>query len=109
MCPRIIPWKYFFSHLVQNNLDKLWLHPPLQNYDSSIDEPFTSNSPPRVQKIPSLIIVTMGFRINMLWSAPEINPYNKKATSIPVLNPVNKYGRVFFFSYMGFFIAFWSW
>jgi len=56
-----------------------------------------------------LIIVTMGFRINMLWSAPEINPYNKKATSIPVLNPVNKYGRVFFFSYMGFFIAFWSW
>jgi len=51
----------------------------------------------------------MPFAINMLWSAPEINPYNKKATSIPVLNPINKYGRVFFFSYLGFFIAFWSW
>ncbi|CAN9236809.1 unnamed protein product [Alternaria alternata] len=51
----------------------------------------------------------MPFAISMLWSAPEINPYNKKATSIPVLNPINKYGRVFFFSYLGFFIAFWSW
>ncbi|CBX97183.1 hypothetical protein IAQ61_007405 [Plenodomus lingam] len=51
----------------------------------------------------------MGFRVNMLWSAPEINPYNKKAKSIPVFNPVDKYGRVFFFSYLGFFIAFWSW
>ncbi|CAO2651415.1 Nn.00g039850.m01.CDS01 [Neocucurbitaria sp. VM-36] len=51
----------------------------------------------------------MGFSFNMLWSEPEINPYNKKAKSIPVFNPVNKYGRVFFFSYLGFFIAFWSW
>jgi|TARA_R110002003_G_scaffold149_3_gene13517 NNP family nitrate/nitrite transporter-like MFS transporter len=51
----------------------------------------------------------MGFKVNMLWSAPEVNPYNKKAKSIPVFNPVNKYGRVFFFSYLGFFIAFWSW
>ncbi|KAF2112730.1 nitrate transporter-like protein [Lophiotrema nucula] len=51
----------------------------------------------------------MGFQLKMLWSAPEINPYNKKAKSIPVFNPVNKYGRVFFFSYLGFFIAFWSW
>lgn len=51
----------------------------------------------------------MGFKIRQLWSAPEINPYNKKAKSIPVFNPVNKYGRVFFFSYLGFFIAFWSW
>ncbi|KAF7194638.1 Nitrate transporter [Pseudocercospora fuligena] len=44
-----------------------------------------------------------------LWSAPEINPVNQKARSIPVLNPINKYGRVFFFSWWGFFIAFWSW
>jgi NNP family nitrate/nitrite transporter-like MFS transporter len=51
----------------------------------------------------------MGFAINKLWSAPELNPYNKKARSIPVLNVVDKYGRVFFFSWMGFFIAFWSW
>jgi NNP family nitrate/nitrite transporter-like MFS transporter len=51
----------------------------------------------------------MGFAINKLWAYPELNPYNSKARSIPVLNPVNKYGRVFFFSWMGFFIAFWSW
>ncbi|KAL5119291.1 hypothetical protein ACEQ8H_002778 [Pleosporales sp. CAS-2024a] len=51
----------------------------------------------------------MGFAVNKLWAAPELNPYNSKARSIPVLNPVNKYGRVFFFSWMGFFIAFWSW
>jgi NNP family nitrate/nitrite transporter-like MFS transporter len=51
----------------------------------------------------------MGFSAKMLWSAPELNPYNKKAKSIPVFNPINKYGRVFFFSYLGFFIAFWSW
>ncbi|KAF2270169.1 nitrate transporter-like protein [Lojkania enalia] len=51
----------------------------------------------------------MGFEMKQLWSAPEVNPYNKKAKSIPVFNPVNKYGRVFFFSYLGFFIAFWSW
>ncbi|KAI5360375.1 Putative nitrate transporter NarK/NarU, major facilitator superfamily, MFS transporter superfamily [Septoria linicola] len=44
-----------------------------------------------------------------LWSAPAINPINQKARTIPVLNPVNKYGRVFFFSWFGFFIAFWSW
>ncbi|KAF2714539.1 nitrate transporter-like protein [Pleomassaria siparia CBS 279.74] len=51
----------------------------------------------------------MGFQLKQLWSAPEINPYNRKAKSIPVFNPVNKYGRVFFFSYIGFFMAFWSW
>jgi NNP family nitrate/nitrite transporter-like MFS transporter len=51
----------------------------------------------------------MGFAMNKLWAAPELNPYNKKARSIPVFNPVNQYGRVFFFSWMGFFIAFWSW
>ncbi|KAF2126267.1 nitrate transporter-like protein [Dothidotthia symphoricarpi CBS 119687] len=51
----------------------------------------------------------MGFQLKQLWSAPEINPYNKKAKSIPIFNPFDKYGRVFFFSYLGFFIAFWSW
>ncbi|KAF2015548.1 nitrate transporter-like protein [Aaosphaeria arxii CBS 175.79] len=51
----------------------------------------------------------MGFQLRQLWSAPEVNPYNKKAKSIPIFNPVDKYGRVFFFSYLGFFIAFWSW
>ncbi|KAF5878402.1 putative nitrate transporter protein [Botrytis fragariae] len=49
------------------------------------------------------------FKIQTLWQAPEINPVNGKARSIPVLNPFNKYGRVFFFSWWGFLIAFWSW
>jgi len=38
-----------------------------------------------------------------------VNPINKKARSIPMLNPINQYGRVFFFSWFGFMIAFWSW
>lgn len=47
--------------------------------------------------------------LSVLWKAPRVNPVNRKARSIPVLNPVNAYGRVFFFSWFGFFIAFWSW
>jgi hypothetical protein len=37
----------------------------------------------------------MGFNVTTLWKAPEINPVNGKARSIPILNPINKYGRVF--------------
>lgn len=37
----------------------------------------------------------MGFQVATLWQAPEINPVNGKARSIPILNPINKYGRVF--------------
>ncbi|KAI9641005.1 hypothetical protein NHQ30_010432 [Ciborinia camelliae] len=48
-------------------------------------------------------------KIQTLWQAPEINPVNGKARSVPVLNPFDKYGRVFFFSWWGFLIAFWSW
>lgn len=48
-------------------------------------------------------------KFSLLWKAPEVNPINKKARSIPLLNPVSIYGRVFFFSWFGFFIAFWSW
>lgn len=44
-----------------------------------------------------------------LFKAPAVNPINHKAESIPALNPVNKYGRVWFFSWFGFMIAFWSW
>ncbi|KAF4556318.1 ECT1 transporter [Elsinoe fawcettii] len=47
--------------------------------------------------------------ISALWSAPEVNPINHKARSIPALNPVNAYGRVFFFSWFSFLLAFWSW
>ncbi|KAL3423912.1 nitrite transporter [Phlyctema vagabunda] len=51
----------------------------------------------------------MGFKVSTLWQAPEINPVNGKARSIPILNPFNKYGRVFLFAWWGFMIAFWSW
>ncbi|KAI9792986.1 MAG: hypothetical protein M1833_000973 [Piccolia ochrophora] len=51
----------------------------------------------------------MGFAPSVLWKAPEVNPINSKARSIPAFNPINKYGRVFLFSWWGFLIAFWSW
>ena len=51
----------------------------------------------------------MPFVLASLWTSPEINQVNRKARSIPALNPLNVYGRVFFLSWFGFFIAFWSW
>jgi NNP family nitrate/nitrite transporter-like MFS transporter len=42
-------------------------------------------------------------------AAPQVNPLTKKARSIPLLNPFNLYGRVFFFSWLGFLVAFLSW
>ncbi|KAK3337099.1 major facilitator superfamily domain-containing protein [Cercophora scortea] len=51
----------------------------------------------------------MGLKFSHLWAAPEVNPVNRKARAIPFLNPVNVYGRVFFFSWFGFMIAFWAW
>lgn len=48
--------------------------------------------------------------LSRLWRAPEVNPINQKARSIPFLNPVSTtYGRTFFFSWFSFMIAFWSW
>jgi hypothetical protein len=47
--------------------------------------------------------------LQSLYSSPEINPLNLKAKSIPILNPINRYGRVFFFSWFGFMVAFLSW
>lgn len=44
-----------------------------------------------------------------MWTAPEVNPLNLKARSIPILNPLNKYGRTFFYSWSGFLVAFLSW
>jgi hypothetical protein len=49
------------------------------------------------------------FSPKVLWTAPEVNPINHKARSIPFFNVINMYGRVFFFSWFGFFVAFWSW
>lgn len=51
----------------------------------------------------------MGLKFAHLYSAPEVNPVNRKARSIPFFNIVNVYGRVFFFSWFGFMIAFWAW
>ncbi|KAI7319366.1 hypothetical protein KC315_g9756, partial [Hortaea werneckii] len=51
----------------------------------------------------------MGFDVSTLWRSPEYNPINRKARSVPLLNPISVYGRVFFFSWFGFMIAFWSW
>ncbi|KAJ5097201.1 Major facilitator superfamily domain general substrate transporter [Penicillium angulare] len=45
----------------------------------------------------------------LLISSPDVNPSNHKAKSIPVFNPFDKYGRVFFFSWLGFMVAFLSW
>ncbi|KAL4999352.1 major facilitator superfamily domain-containing protein [Aspergillus recurvatus] len=42
-------------------------------------------------------------------AAPEVNPQTQKARSIPILNPFDLYGRVFFFSWIGFLVAFLSW
>ncbi|KAK0629484.1 major facilitator superfamily domain-containing protein [Bombardia bombarda] len=51
----------------------------------------------------------MGFEVSHLWQPPVLNPVNKKARSVPVLNPIDRHGRVFFFSWLGFMLAFWAW
>ncbi|KAK3369925.1 major facilitator superfamily domain-containing protein [Podospora didyma] len=51
----------------------------------------------------------MGFQASDLWRTPVLNPVNKKARSVPVFNPIDRHGRVFFFSWLGFMLAFWAW
>lgn len=51
----------------------------------------------------------MGFSFAALYKEPEVNPVNRKARSVPMLNPIDPYGRVFFFSWFGFMVAFWAW
>ncbi|KAK4128593.1 MFS general substrate transporter [Parathielavia appendiculata] len=51
----------------------------------------------------------MGFKFSHLYTPPEVNPVTFKARSIPFFNPRDVYGRVFFFSWFGFMIAFWAW
>ncbi|KAI0409667.1 nitrite transporter [Xylaria palmicola] len=48
-------------------------------------------------------------KVSYLWAVPEINPVNRKARSIPIFNLWSVYGRVFFFSWFGFMVAFWAW
>ncbi|KAL4739764.1 major facilitator superfamily domain-containing protein [Aspergillus similis] len=47
--------------------------------------------------------------LRLAFAAPDVNPQTHKARSIPVLNPFDLYGRVFFFSWIGFLVAFLSW
>lgn len=49
------------------------------------------------------------FTFSDLVKAPKINPVNRKARTVPMLNVVDIYGRVFFFSWFGFMISFWAW
>lgn len=51
----------------------------------------------------------MALKLSYLYAAPEVNPVTGKARAIPALNPINVYGRVFFFSWFSFMIAFWAW
>lgn len=51
----------------------------------------------------------MGFKASDLWRTPTVNPINKKARSVPILNPIDAHGRVFFFSWLGFMLSFWAW
>jgi len=51
----------------------------------------------------------MGLKFSDLYAAPGVNPANYKARAIPFLNPIKLYGRVFFFCWFGFMIAFWAW
>ncbi|KAI0470280.1 nitrate transporter [Xylaria cf. heliscus] len=48
-------------------------------------------------------------KVSYLWASPDINPVNRKARSVPIFNLFNIYGRVFFFSWFGFMVAFWAW
>ncbi|GHJ86524.1 hypothetical protein NliqN6_2926 [Naganishia liquefaciens] len=41
--------------------------------------------------------------------APPVNPLNGKAQKLPIINPFNKYGRVFFFSWASFCCSFAAW
>ncbi|CAK7208711.1 hypothetical protein SEUCBS140593_000265 [Sporothrix eucalyptigena] len=56
-----------------------------------------------------MTVVATGFRWSDLYRPPDLNPINHKARSVPILNPINMYGRVFFFSWFGFMVAFWAW
>ncbi|KAK4149693.1 putative nitrate transporter [Chaetomidium leptoderma] len=51
----------------------------------------------------------MPLKLSHLYAGPDVNPVSRKARAIPFLNPLNVYGRVFFFSWFGFMIAFWAW
>ncbi|KAK6350320.1 hypothetical protein TWF696_006551 [Orbilia brochopaga] len=51
----------------------------------------------------------MAALVKSWFSAPEVNPINYKARTIPYFNPIDKYGRTLWFNIFGFMIAFLSW
>lgn len=53
--------------------------------------------------------MTFASVLKALVVAPKINPKNGKALSIPILNPINVYGRCFNLAWLGFFVSFLSW
>jgi NNP family nitrate/nitrite transporter-like MFS transporter len=65
----------------------------------------------KLSVLPPTTAATMGVNLKFsdLYRAPDINPINRKARSIPVFNVFDVYGRVFFFSWFGFMLAFWAW
>lgn len=71
---------------------------------SAPEPPSTSNA--RLHKEATKMATSF---VKRLFVSPEINPSTRKAKSIPVLNPFDQYGRVFFFSWLGFMVAFLSW
>lgn len=81
----------------------------IQSKASSVSEIYRRLVPSATILHPSLSPPPAAMGFAQLWAAPEVNPVNKKARTIPFLNPINVYGRVFFFAWFGFFIAFWSW
>ncbi|UJR11799.1 hypothetical protein I4U23_015979 [Adineta vaga] len=53
------------------------------------------------------LISHMGFVQSLFHS--DVNPLNHKSRTLPLLNVVDKYGRTFHLSWIGFFVAFLSW
>ncbi|KAJ4380398.1 hypothetical protein N0V85_008765, partial [Neurospora sp. IMI 360204] len=51
--------------------------------------------------------MVLGFHFS--FQPPPLNPLTKKAQRIPVFNPIDRHGRTFFFSWLGFMVAFWAW
>ncbi|EAA28194.2 hypothetical protein GE21DRAFT_8476 [Neurospora crassa] len=51
--------------------------------------------------------MVLGFQFS--FHSPPLNPVTKKAQRVPIFNPIDRHGRVFFFSWTGFMVAFWAW
>ncbi|CDR35887.1 RHTO0S01e09428g1_1 [Rhodotorula toruloides] len=43
------------------------------------------------------------------FGAPPVDPATKKALALPIINPLNRHGRIFFFAWLSFLLSFFSW